>query len=115
MAAGQAKRRQTHQNIPRSLSNFSTPETPSNEFVIPTDDWSLASTVALPSQLYELGHIEPLSSVNSRTTDRYFYLSHVTLPVVAVLGLTSVFIMVCSVNNMWYDFIKEVVSNKQGK
>ena len=75
----------------------------------------LASTVALPSQLYELGHIEPLSSVNSRTTDRYFYLSHVTLPVVAVLGLTSVFIMVCSVNNMWYDFIKDVVSNKQRK
>ena len=47
MAAGQAKRR--HQNIPRSLSNYSTPETPSNEFVIPTDDWSLASTVALAS------------------------------------------------------------------
>ena len=49
MAAGQAKKRQTHQNIPRSLSNYSTPETPSNEFVIPTDDWSLASTVALAS------------------------------------------------------------------
>lgn len=75
----------------------------------------LASTRALPSQLYELGHIEPLSSVNSRTTDRYFYLSHVTLPVVAVLGLASVFIMLCSVNNMWYDFIKDVVSNKQRK
>ena len=49
MAAGQAKKRQTNQNIPRSLSNYSTPETPSNEFVIPTDDWSLASTVALAS------------------------------------------------------------------
>merc|ERR1712241_243402 len=35
--------------IPRSLSSYSTPETPSNEFVIPSDDWSLASTVALAS------------------------------------------------------------------
>ena len=49
VAAGQAKKRQTHQNIPRSLSNYSTPETPSNEFVIPSDDWSLASKLALAS------------------------------------------------------------------
>ena len=75
----------------------------------------LASTRALPSHLYQLGEIEPLSSVNSRTTDRYFYLTHVTLPVVAVLGLTSVFIVICSVNNMWYDFIKDVVGNKENK
>ena len=46
MAAGHAKKRQ---NIPRSLSNYSTPETPSNEFVIPSDDWSLVSKVALAS------------------------------------------------------------------
>ena len=49
VAAGQAKKRQTHQNIPRSLSSYSTPETPSNEFVIPSDDWSLASKLALAS------------------------------------------------------------------
>ena len=75
----------------------------------------LASTTALPSHLYQLAEIEPLSSVNSRTVDRYFYLTHVTLPVVAVLGLTTVFIVICSVNNMWYDFIKDVISNKQKK
>ena len=75
----------------------------------------LASTRALPSQLYELSVIEPLDSVNSRTTDSYFYLTHVTLPVVTVLGLVTVFIVVCSVNNMWYDFIKDVVNNKQRK
>jgi len=49
VAAGQAKKRPAHQNIPRSLSNYSTPETPSNEFVIPSDDWSLASKLALAS------------------------------------------------------------------
>merc|ERR1711879_986861 len=30
-------------------SNFSSPETPSNEFTIPSDDWSLASKLALAS------------------------------------------------------------------
>merc|ERR1719499_2674634 len=51
MAAGQAKKRNGHQsyNIPRPMSNFSTPETPSNEFVIPSDDWSLVTKVALAS------------------------------------------------------------------
>ena len=75
----------------------------------------LASTRALPSSLYSLSEIQPLSSVNSRTTDRYFYLSHVTLPVVIVMGLATIFIMLCSVNNMWYNFIKDVVNVKQNK
>ena len=75
----------------------------------------LAPTRALPSQLYELSLIQPLETVNSRTTDRHFYLTHVTLPVATVLGLATLFIMLCSVNNMWYDFIKEVVNNKQRK
>jgi len=54
MAAGQAKKRNGHQsynyqNIPRPMSSHSTPETPSNEFMIPVDDWSLVSKVALAS------------------------------------------------------------------
>ena len=73
----------------------------------------LAATRALPSQLYELGEVEPLSSVPSQVTDRYLYLTTVTLPVVTGLALTTVFIVVCSVNNVWYNFIKDVVNNKQ--
>lgn len=56
MAAGQAKKRNGHQsyngsyqNIPRPMSSHSTPETPSNEFMIPVDDWSLVSKLALAS------------------------------------------------------------------
>ena len=37
------------QGVPRPMSNFSSPETPSNEFVIPSDDWSLVTKVALAS------------------------------------------------------------------
>merc|ERR1712029_1086641 len=47
MAAGNAKKRQYPSGVPRPMSNFSTPETPSNEFVIPSDDWSLVTKVAL--------------------------------------------------------------------
>merc|ERR1712012_1393780 len=50
MAAGSnAKKRQYPSGVPRPMSNFSTPETPSNEFVIPSDDWSLVSKIALAS------------------------------------------------------------------
>merc|ERR1719431_2252181 len=54
MAAGQTKKRNGHQsynyqNIPRPMSSHSTPETPSNEFLIPVDDWSLVSKLALAS------------------------------------------------------------------
>jgi len=55
MAAGQAKKRNGHQsynayqNIPRQMSSQSTPETPSNEFIIPVDDWSLVSKLAFAS------------------------------------------------------------------
>jgi len=51
MAAGQAKKRNGHQsyNIPRPMSSHSTPETPSNEFMIPVDDWSMVSKLALAS------------------------------------------------------------------
>ena len=56
MAAGSAKKRQSYRHgeamggVPRPLSsNFSSPETPSNEFVIPSDDWSLVTKVALAS------------------------------------------------------------------
>jgi len=49
MAAGNAKKRQYPSGVPRPMSNFSTPETPSNEFVIPSDDWSLVSKIALAS------------------------------------------------------------------
>jgi len=54
MAAGQTKKRNghqsyNHQNIPRPMSSHSTPETPSNEFMIPVDDWSLVSKIALAS------------------------------------------------------------------
>jgi len=54
MAAGQTKKRNGHQsynyqNIPRPMSSHSTPETPSNEFMIPVDDWSLVSKLALAS------------------------------------------------------------------
>merc|ERR1719342_2018970 len=38
-----------YQSIPRQLSSHSSPETPSNEFIIPTDDWSLMSKVAFAS------------------------------------------------------------------
>ena len=54
MAAGNAKKRQSHRHgegmggVPRPMSsNFSSPETPSNEFIIPSDDWSLVTKVAL--------------------------------------------------------------------
>merc|ERR1712013_381456 len=49
MAAGQAKKRNGHQsyNIPRPMSSHSTPETPSNEFMVPVDDWSMVSRLAL--------------------------------------------------------------------
>ena len=54
MVAGNAKKRQSHRHcegmggVPRPMSsNFSSPETPSNEFVIPSDDWSLVTKVAL--------------------------------------------------------------------
>ena len=54
MAAGEAKKRSglyshNYQSIPRPLSSHSSPETPSNEFIIPTDDWSLMSKVAFAS------------------------------------------------------------------
>jgi len=55
MAAGQAKKRNGHQSyaayqgIPRGMSSQSTPETPSNEFFVPQDEWSLLSKVALAS------------------------------------------------------------------
>merc|ERR1719210_1358081 len=50
MAAGNAKKRPGYQQgVPRPMSNFSSPETPSNEFVIPSDDWSLVTKVALAS------------------------------------------------------------------
>merc|ERR1719282_1610485 len=50
MAAGSnANKRQYPSGVPRPMSNFSTPETPSNEFVIPSDDWSLVSKIALAS------------------------------------------------------------------
>merc|ERR1712112_398435 len=49
MAAGNAKKRQYHSGVPRPMSNFSTPETPSNEFIIPVDDWSLVSKLAFAS------------------------------------------------------------------
>merc|ERR1712013_32359 len=51
MAAGQAKKRNGHQsyNIPRPMSSHSTPETPSNEFMVPVDDWSMVSRLALAS------------------------------------------------------------------
>merc|ERR1719282_493781 len=50
MAAGSnAKKRQYPPGVPRPMSNFPTPETPSNEFVIPSDDWSLVSKIALAS------------------------------------------------------------------
>merc|ERR1719317_885553 len=51
MAAGQAKKRNGHQsyNTPRPMSSHSTPETPSNEFMIPVDDWSMVSKLALAS------------------------------------------------------------------
>ena len=88
-------------------------ETRVNYLVTFSEPTLLASTTALPSHLYQLAEIEPLSSVNSRTVDGYFYLTRVTLPVVAGLGLTTLFIVVCSVNNMWYNFIKDVVGNKQ--
>merc|ERR1719282_1805886 len=48
-ASGNAKKRQYPSGVPRPMSNFSTPETPSNEFVIPSDDWSLVSKIALAS------------------------------------------------------------------
>ena len=77
-----------------------------------TEEDFLSSVTALPSQLYELSVINPLESVSSRTSDREFYLLHVTLPVVAGLGLATVFIIICSVNDMWYDFIQEILNNK---
>merc|ERR1719282_1232345 len=50
MAAGNAKKKQGYnQSIPRPMSNFSSPESPSNEFIIPSDDWSLVSKIALAS------------------------------------------------------------------
>jgi len=58
MAAGQTKKRNGHQsynptNLPRQLNNYqssySTPETPSNEFFVPQDEWSLMSKLALAS------------------------------------------------------------------
>merc|ERR1719445_2982443 len=49
MAGSNAKKRQYPSGVPRPMSNFSTPETPSHEFVIPSDDWSLVSKIALAS------------------------------------------------------------------
>merc|ERR1712240_420576 len=50
MAARNAKKKQGYnQSIPRPMSNFSSPESPSNEFIIPSDDWSLVSKIALAS------------------------------------------------------------------
>lgn len=55
MAAGKTKKPNGHQsyaayqNIPRGMPSYSTPETPSNEFFVPQDEWSLLSKVALAS------------------------------------------------------------------
>jgi len=55
MAAGKAKKPNGHQsyaayqNIPRGMPSYSTPETPSNEFFVPQDEWSILSKVALAS------------------------------------------------------------------
>ena len=73
----------------------------------------LSSSRALPSQLFPLSVTRPLESVPSRVTLRQFYLLHVTVPVLTALGLTTVFIVLCSINNMWYDFIKDVLNNKK--
>ena len=73
----------------------------------------LSSSRALPSQLFSLSVMRPLESVPSRVTLRQFYLLHVTVPVLTALGLTTVFIILCSINNMWYDFIKDVLNNKK--
>merc|ERR1719420_677891 len=56
MAAGQAKKRNGHQSynpspyggLPRQMS-FSAPETPSNEFQLPQDEWGLATKLAIAS------------------------------------------------------------------
>ena len=73
----------------------------------------LSPTLALPSRLFSLSLIRPLESVPSRISHRDFYLLHVTIPVVGVLSLTTIFIVICSVNNMWYDFINEILNIKQ--
>jgi len=58
MSAGSGKRRNGHQSynpgqsFPRQPSyqgSYSTPETPSNEFVLPQDEWGLATKLALAS------------------------------------------------------------------
>merc|ERR1719229_2199892 len=56
MAAGQAKKRNGHQSynpspyggLPRQMS-YSAPETPSNEFQLPQDEWGLATKLAIAS------------------------------------------------------------------
>jgi len=50
MASGQTRKRNGHQSYnPRYQPSYSTPETPSNEFFVPQDEWSLMSKVALAS------------------------------------------------------------------
>ena len=54
------------------MSNFSSPETPSNEFVIPSDDWSLVTKVALASLSSQVTLMMPLmvTVTNNNTVSR---------------------------------------------
>ena len=70
-----------------------------------------APVLALPAHLADLSNINPLERIKTDVSPRERYLLHITVPAVLVTILTVTMVILCTLNNRWYNFIE---SRKKG-
>ena len=67
--------------------------------------------LTLPAHLADLSKINPLERIETVVSPRERYLLHITVPAVLATIVTVTIVILCTLNNRWYNFIE---SRKKG-
>ena len=76
-------------------------------------DTLLSSIIAMPGQISDFSIINPLENIATKISQPKLYLLTVTAPVVICTVIIFTTIILCSMNNRWYNFIQHSIRKKQ--
>ena len=80
-------------------------------FTLATDTL-LSTIIAMPGQISELSIINPLEKIATKISQPKLYLLTITIPLVISTVIIFSIIILCSINNRWYNFIPGRINKK---